>query len=78
MNAPFDTPPLDVLSPMPMEFEALIPQPMLLPGENLEHYQLMRQAIFAEIAPRSVIEWLLAIDVVELSWDIQGYGLLRH
>ena len=78
MNAPFDTPPRDVLSSMPMEFEALIPQPLLLPGENLEHYQLMRQAIFAEIAPRSVIEWLLAIDVVELSWDIQRYRLLRH
>jgi hypothetical protein len=38
----------------------------------------MRQAIFAEIAPRSAIDWLLAIDMVELSWDIQRYPLLRH
>ena len=38
----------------------------------------MRQAIFAELAPRSVIEWLLAIDVVELSWEIQRYRVLRH
>ncbi|WP_245474792.1 hypothetical protein [Bradyrhizobium sp. Leo121] len=38
----------------------------------------MRSVIFAEIAPRSAIEWLLAIDVVELSWEIQRYRLLRH
>jgi hypothetical protein len=35
-------------------------------------------AIFREIAPQVGIEWLLTIDLVELSWDIQRYGLLRH
>jgi hypothetical protein len=30
------------------------------------------------LAPRSAIEWLLAIDVVELSWEIQRYRLLRQ
>jgi hypothetical protein len=30
------------------------------------------------LAPRSAIEWLLAIDVAELSWEIQRYRLLRH
>ncbi|WP_334502087.1 hypothetical protein [Bradyrhizobium sp. AZCC 1678] len=38
----------------------------------------MRQIIFAELAPRSAIEWLLAVDVVELSWEIQRYRVLRH
>ncbi|HEY1214237.1 MAG TPA: hypothetical protein VGE93_11450, partial [Bryobacteraceae bacterium] len=28
--------------------------------------------------PRSAIEWLLAIDVAELSWEIQRYRILRH
>ncbi|WP_369725987.1 hypothetical protein AB8Z38_15660 [Bradyrhizobium sp. LLZ17] len=51
---------------------------MLLPGESLEHYEMLRQAIFADLAPRSVIEWLLAIDIAELSWEIQRYRLLRH
>src|SRR5262249_47895166 len=50
----------------------------LLPGESLEHYQRLRQAIFEDLAPRSAIEWLLVIDVVELSWEIQRYRLLRH
>jgi len=38
----------------------------------------MRQAILADIAPKSAIEWLLAVDVVELSWEIERYSLLRH
>ena len=31
-----------------------------------------------QTAPRSAIEWLLAIDLVELSLEIQRYRLLRH
>ena len=50
----------------------------MLPGERLDHYHALRQAIFAGLAPRSAIEWLLAIDVAELSWEIQRYRLLRH
>ncbi len=62
---------------MPAELEVLTP-PLLLPGESLERYQGLRQAIFADLAPRSIIEWLLAIDVAELSWEIQRYRILRH
>jgi hypothetical protein len=75
MNAPFNTAPTFAL---PAELDSLSPPPLLLPGESLEKYQLMRHAIFADLAPRSVIEWLLAIDVVELSWEIQRYRILRH
>jgi hypothetical protein len=58
--------------------EALGPPPLLLPGENLENYQTLRQTILDEIAPRSATEWLIAIDIVELSWEIQRYRLLRY
>jgi hypothetical protein len=78
MNAPFNTPQPVATFRIPIELEALAPTPLLLPGESLEHYQLMRHAILADIAPRSAIEWLLALDVVELSWDIQRYRILRH
>ncbi|MGY4237911.1 hypothetical protein ACVIIW_006858 [Bradyrhizobium sp. USDA 4449] len=63
---------------LPVEFEALAPPPLLLSGEHLDHYQALRQRIFADLAPRSAIEWLLAIDVAELSWEIQRYRMLRH
>src|SRR4051794_2148018 len=62
----------------PTALEALAPQPLLLPGESLEEYLKLREAIYGEIAPTCAIEWLLAIDIAELSWEIQRYRLLRH
>jgi hypothetical protein len=78
MIAPFDiaTDPTSFF--MPEGFEAFARAPSLLPGERPEQYEALRDAIFCEIAPRCAIEWLLAIDLVELSWDIQRYRILRH
>jgi len=80
MNGPFQARhELTATTPtLPVAFEALAPPPELLPGERLDDYHALRQAIFADLAPRSAIEWLLAIDVAELSWEIQRYRLLRH
>jgi hypothetical protein len=78
MNAPFNAAQNLPLSNLPAELEFLSPPPLLLPGESLKKYELMRQAIFADLAPQTAIEWLFAIDVVELSWEIQRYRLLRH
>ncbi|MCA1528757.1 hypothetical protein [Bradyrhizobium yuanmingense] len=78
MNGPFQTPPELTATALPVEFAALAPPPLLLPGEHLDYYHALRQAIFADLAPRSAIEWLLAIDVAELSWEIQRYRTLRH
>src|SRR5207249_734152 len=76
MNGPFQTEQQPTVTPV--ELEVLAPSPLLLPGESREHYQALRQAIFADLAPRSAIEWLLAIDIAELSWEIQRYRCLRH
>ncbi|MDA9499482.1 hypothetical protein [Bradyrhizobium sp. CCBAU 11357] len=78
MNGPFQTAREVTATALPAEFAALAPPPLLLPGERLDHYHALQQAIFAELAPRSAIEWLLAIDVAELSWEIQRYRVLRH
>ncbi|NYG48053.1 hypothetical protein GGD67_005536 [Bradyrhizobium sp. IAR9] len=78
MNGLFQTARELTATALPVEFASLAPPPLLLPGEQLEHYQALQQAIFADLAPRSAIEWLLAIDVAELSWDIQRYRMLRH
>ena len=69
----------DILTPaLEQDLTALAPAPTLLPGESIERYQLMRQAILSDIAPKSAIEWLLAVDVIELSWEIERYRMLRH
>lgn len=78
MNGPFDKAQSAIQPLLPTEVEALAPPPLLLPGESLEKYQLMLSVGSAEFAPCSAIQWLLAIDVVELSWEIQRYRLLRQ
>ncbi|MGY3590496.1 hypothetical protein ACVIGB_009921 [Bradyrhizobium sp. USDA 4341] len=78
MNGSFQTAHELTAAMPPVEFEVLAPPPLLLPGERLDHYHALRQAIFADLAPRSAIECLLAIDVAELSWEIQCRRLLHH
>lgn len=77
MNANMQ-PDIAVARLLPANLEALAPPPALLPGESMQRYKFLRAAIFADLAPQSAIEWLLAIDVVELSWEIERYRLLRH
>lgn len=78
MNGPFENATLPAASAVPVEFQALCPAPQLLPGERISHYRALQAVIFHDIAPQSAIEWLLAIDVAELSWEIQRYRILRH
>ncbi|MDF0583792.1 hypothetical protein [Bradyrhizobium yuanmingense] len=44
----------------------------------MNQYQTLQTLVFRDLAPRSSIEWLLAIDIAELSWEIQRYHVLRH
>ncbi|WP_029079909.1 hypothetical protein [Bradyrhizobium sp. th.b2] len=78
MNGPVPAARQLAVAALPLELEALMPAPLLLPGESLEAYHVLQQAVFADIAPRSALEWLLAIDIAELSWEIRRYRLLRH
>jgi len=77
MNAPTDHPLAQNVS-LPPSFQALCPPPQLLPGESIDHYQALQAAIFQDLAPHTAIEWLLAIDIAELSWEMQRYRVLRH
>lgn len=78
MNGPFSNATPAITSAIPAEFQALCPAPQLLPGECIEQYRALQTLIFRDIAPQSAIEWLLAIDVAELSWEMQRYRILRH
>ncbi|WP_247483178.1 hypothetical protein [Bradyrhizobium sp. 15] len=75
MNAPSATP---RLQPHPL-FRSNLKSCNLLPNFCPEKTDRALQAvIFQDIPPQAGIEWLLAIDVAELSWEIQRYRILRH
>lgn len=78
MNGPVSLPQSQSASLLPPQFEALCPLPQLLPGESIDHYHALQAAIFRDIAPETAVEWLLAIDIAELSWEMQRYRVLRH
>ncbi|MCK1429548.1 MULTISPECIES: hypothetical protein [unclassified Bradyrhizobium] len=78
MNGPFSNATPATTSAIPVEFQVLCPAPQLLPGESIEQHRALQAVIFRDIAPQSGIEWLLAIDVAELSWEMQRYRILRH
>ena len=59
-------------------YSNLTTAPALLPGEDPDHYQLIRDAVVREIDPQTAIEWLFVSDLVELSWDILRYRRLRQ
>ncbi len=78
MNGPVGNTQASVPISVPVGFEAFCPAPLLLPGENLEHYRALQSALFNDLSPQSAVEWLLAIDIAELSWEIRRYRTLRH
>lgn len=78
MNGPFQVARCPTACRLPEELEVLRPEPLLLPGESQEHYDALQRIIIADIGPRSAIEWLMAFDVAELSWEIRRYRALRH
>jgi hypothetical protein len=49
----------------------------LLPGENLRDFEAIRQMMIDDIQPRTNIEWLWTLDLVELSWEILRYRGLK-
>ena len=63
---------------VPAVFDRVVQPAFLMPGESLSDYEAIRDMVVEEIAPQSGIEWLWVADLVELSWDIVRYRMLRQ
>jgi hypothetical protein len=61
----------------PDELRAFAEPSLLLPGENLRDYEVLRQMIIEDIQPQTNIEWLWTLDLIELSWEILRYRRLK-
>jgi hypothetical protein len=71
MNAPIEIDSAQRCS-MSAQLRSLRDPPRLLPGEGQTHYETVRQMTIDEVAPRSSIEWLWTIDLIELSWVLSA------
>src|SRR5216684_1557616 len=62
----------------PNEIRAFMEQPSLLLGENQRDYEILRQMVIDDIQPRTNIEWLWTLDLIELSWEVLRYRRLKQ
>jgi hypothetical protein len=63
---------------VPAELRTLEEPSCLLPGESRCEFELIRQMIIEEIGPRTNMEWLWTLDLIELSWEILRYRRLKE
>ena len=63
---------------IPLELSALSEPSFLLPCENRQEFEIIRSTMIEEVRPRSNIEWLWTLDLVELSWEILRYRRMKQ
>ena len=68
---------IKVLS-IPAQLKSLEEPSCLLPGESRHEFEVIRQMIIEDVGPKTNLEWLWTIDLVELSWEILRYRRLRE
>jgi len=62
---------------MPDELIPFSESSFLLPGENLRDFEVVRQMMVDDIQPKTHVEWLWTLDLVDLSWEILRYRQLK-
>ena len=63
---------------VPAELKTFEEPSCLLPGESRREFELIRQMMIEDISPRTNIEWLWTLDLIELSWEILRYRRLKE
>jgi hypothetical protein len=63
---------------IPNELSAFCEPSFLLPGENRQQFEVIRNLMMEEVRPQTSIEWLWTLDLVELSWEILRYQRLKQ
>jgi hypothetical protein len=76
MNGPLD--PATCQDSIPTFLKAIARPQSLLPGERLQDFEAIRDAVIQDVGPRSGLEWLWTMDLIDLSWDIVRYRALRQ
>jgi hypothetical protein len=63
---------------IPAELSAYSEPSFLLPGENRQQFEIIRDMLIDEVRPQTNIEWLWTLDLIDLSWEILRYRDLKQ
>jgi hypothetical protein len=63
---------------LPLELNDFSELTFLLPGENRQEFEIIRNMMIDEVRPQTNIEWLWTLDLIELSREILRYRLLKQ
>jgi hypothetical protein len=63
---------------IPLELKGFSGLTFLLPGENRQEFEIIRNMMIDEVRPQTNIEWLWTLDLIELSWEILRYRRLKQ
>src|ERR1700744_6655711 len=55
------------------QFKYLFGPPALLEGEDPQRYEALHEAIIADLAPKTALEWINVQDQVNKLWEEQRY-----
>jgi hypothetical protein len=71
------TPTLGRSLALPAELTPFLEPSLLLPGEDLRDFNVIRRMVIDEILPKTNVEWLWTIDLVDLSKEIRDVRSTR-
>lgn len=50
----------------------------LLPGESRQQFEIIRKMIVNDVRPKTNLEWLWVLDLIELSWEVLRYRRMKE
>jgi hypothetical protein len=59
---------------IPTELAGFFARPPMRIYEDRPVYEQVRKGVIETIEPRNKFEWLLVLDIANLTWDIRGFG----
>ncbi|WP_457936104.1 hypothetical protein [Mesorhizobium sp. 10J20-29] len=62
---------------VPERILELLGAPPILDSENLDHYRKFQLQFALEYQPKTMTEWLLVNDLVDINWEIQRYRRVK-
>jgi hypothetical protein len=63
---------------VPVELKTFEEPSCLLPSESRREFEMIRRMVIEDVGPKTNLEWLWVLDLIELSWEILRYRRLKE